>query len=319
MEQEQDQGPPEDHGKGDSEAGSEVSMDEILTSLRSILEEDQEESAGAASGLTGTDSGDSAAAGGEDPPEDDGGDELVLTDVVEEGSPDPDPSREEDFEAPGAQEATAFEPLFTRDDHLGAGDTGQATAADEPTPTSEAPFRIESEEEDEPTKEGSEPGAPFPFGPGWGSSTESKGDPESPKAGPESEPDWGVSWSEEANDSEPSPFTGTQPDTGGMDPSPVDLSPQAQEETSASQPGSGAEGSDGEAAAAGMDTERVREVVQDTVEAQVAQATEGLDSRLAEALEPKIREVLQEFLEQRLPALLQELAEAEIERIKRGE
>lgn len=319
MEQKHDQGPPGEGGKGDSGAGSEVSMDEILTSLRGILEEDQKENAGAAAGLTGTGSPEGTTPGGDEDSGDDGEHELVLTDVVEEAPPEPDPAQEADAEAPGTRDAAEFDTLFTREDTLGSQDPEEGAETGEPTPLSGGPFRLAAEEDDAPAEEGSEPGAPFPFGPGWGPSDESAADPEPSEAGPEAEPNGGSAWSDETDDPEPPPFPGSQPDTGGPDPSPLDPAQESQEEPSLSQSASEPGSSGAEAAAAGVDTERVKEVVQETVEAQVARATEGLDSRLAEALEPKIRDVLREFLDQRLPALLQELAEAEIERIKRGE
>lgn len=260
----------------EAEASDDVSMDEILTSLRNILEEEDPDQQ-----ADSTDDAQTAAPEQEPAPAapagDTGEDELVLTDVVDEGPAAP---AEPDATSPGDEaaapqgdagetggEGSEFDALF------GRWEREEEPEGDNPAPALDDPEQAPAEET-------------FDLG----------GEPESPAPEPIAE---GAAVSEPTPEPSPEPAPAAEPGA-------VNEGPPAAESGPASAP-------------AEVDSQALQEAVENTVQEQVAQATAELDSRLAEALEPKIREALQGYLDERLPALLREIAEAEIERIKKGE
>ena len=266
--------------RNQADGSDDVSMDEILTSLRNILEEEDADQAGDQPAAS---EAEAAPAGEDQPPEDTGEEELVLTDVVEESAEPPAADAGEPLEPdPMAEASPEPEP---------------ATAPAEAGSEFDALFGRWDREENEPAEA---EGAEFDTG-GSG--------PEEAEQAPE-EPGWGA---EEAAASEDSGEAFELGD-GDIGPPAEGEAAGVTEPTEAPAPAQPAE-----PPAPALDTEAVRETVEATVHEQVEQATADLDSRLAEALEPKIREALEGYLSERLPALLRELAEAEIERIKKGE
>lgn len=239
-----------------------VSMDEILTSLRSILEEEETEQSSQPSEEPEQPATPSQPLETEGPswsldeeagePASGDDEELVLTDVVDEDPASPEPSLAE--EPPPVTGSLAGE------------EEGSANENED------LDSLIGSLEEEA-----------------------------TPSSGPELEP---------------TAFGGEDEGAEVLDfgePAPAEPEPAAEPAPAAAEPAPES------ATAATPDPDAIRQTVEATVSEQVAQATADLDSRLAEALEPKIREALEGYLSERLPALLHELAEAEIERIKRGE
>ncbi|MEF8792961.1 hypothetical protein [Thiohalorhabdus sp.] len=259
-------------------------MDEILNSLRNILEEEgSEDSSGRSESVA-----DQYAPAGEEAPAEgtgEGGEELVLTDVVaeEETAQDPeetiqtglDRQQESEQDAgiapPDETAGSEFDALFGRWDR-------EASPAEETEPETGSVAEPEGSAETEPEL-----------------SPETAPPPEELELGTGAEP----AMAEEAFDlSESEAAPAWEAGTESPDQS---LAPPSEPPSPA------------------IDSESVRDTVETTVREQVEQATADLDNRLAEALEPKIREALQEYLEERLPGLLREIAETEIERIKKGE
>jgi cell pole-organizing protein PopZ len=291
------------------EGAGDVSMDEILTSLRSILEEEPKAESQGDKGQASSGEPDAEAdfdpegSPGEEPEE-----ELLLTDVVEPGpnAPANGPDTAPEEAGPDPEE------------------TAEAPAAETTAETAEPAPRTEDEQLDAlfgqwswETEESSEPPAEGPNTAGieTEASTEIPGGPgtESEPSGAEESP---LSFEPEGT---PDPDRTPVPGTGG------DALGEPEPEPAGARTGSQptAEVTEFPATASpstpAVDDETLKGEVEHTVQEQVARATADLDTRLAEALEPKIRQALQGFLEDRLPSLLQELAEAEIERIKRGE
>jgi D-alanyl-D-alanine carboxypeptidase/D-alanyl-D-alanine-endopeptidase (penicillin-binding protein 4) len=264
--------------RNQADGSDDVSMDEILTSLRNILEEEDADQAGDQPAAS---EAEAAPAGDDQPPEDNGEEELVLTDVVEESAEPPAADAGEPLEPdPMAEASPEPEP---------------ATAPAEAGSEFDALFgRWDREENEAAEAEGTELDA------GWSGPGEAEQGPKEP----------GLAAEEAAAHED----TGEAFELGDGDIGAPAEAAGVAEPSEAPAPAQPAE-----PPAPALDTEAVRETVEATVHEQVEQATADLDSRLAEALEPKIREALEGYLSDRLPALLRELAEAEIERIKKGE
>jgi len=299
------------------EGAGDVSMDEILTSLRSILEEEPKEEGQEHNDPAGSGEQDSPAEADSHPKGDQGEEpeeELLLTDVVEPG---PNAPANEPDPAPGEAETPAAEteaPAEETAEPQAATPAGSPQSEDEQFDALFGQITWETEAQSEQAT-----GAPDSAGTGTEAAPEPSGalemEPEQPEPEelePEEEGD-ALAFQQPEPEATQEPAESDEAATGepAPDPAGAPAEPQPTAEVTefpaASRP------------APAVDSEALKGEVERTVEEQVAQATADLDSRLAEALEPKIRQALQGFLEDRLPSLLQELAEAEIERIKRGE
>ncbi len=292
---EQERNPISPAGEDPSSNGgdsNDVSMEEILDSLRSILEEeDQAPGQPSAAGVP-----EEEAPGGE-------GSELLLTDVVAgEGTENipgpvweaPEAAPESPTENPGANAPEAPGPSF---EEPSAGEGGEGLRA----PELEALSGVWEPQEDRPEEATQDIEDLEPLSLEIDNS--------------HGESEWGPEVDEEVDEG----FSGGGAAAPGSGEGAVaDRNREAAEPDSQSPEPAGPV-ADTAPNASGVDMEALRQTVERTVQEQVASATAGLESALADALAPKIREALQEFLEERLPVLLRELAEEEIERIKRAE